>query len=148
MNQFLKPTEVARHLQIDVKTVYKLIDTGQLRGVKLGPKTTRIDPDSLPTGGRSCSRFEGSSRALFCLLNWAIAAGDIAVIREANRLSKQMGSIVSRSVGQSDQQSKLDVASLLGAVRLFCHADPTGVCAAACGRYGVDRELMQCYAPA
>ena len=43
----LKPSEVCGHLNITLKTVHKLIERGELKAVKLGPRSTRIYADSV-----------------------------------------------------------------------------------------------------
>ena len=40
--EVLTPAEAAELLQVHVKTVYKWIETGELRSAKLGPRSTRI----------------------------------------------------------------------------------------------------------
>ena len=43
----LKPSKVCRQLNITLKTVHNLIERGELKAVKLGPRSTRIYADSV-----------------------------------------------------------------------------------------------------
>ena len=43
----LKPSKVCGQLNITLKTVHRLIERGELKAVKLGPRSTRIYEDSV-----------------------------------------------------------------------------------------------------
>ena len=43
----LKPSEVCSQLNVTLKTMHKLIERGELKAVKLGPRSTRIYADSV-----------------------------------------------------------------------------------------------------
>jgi len=45
--KLLKPAEVCEQLSINNDTMHRLIESGKLRAVKLGPKSTRVYEDSL-----------------------------------------------------------------------------------------------------
>jgi len=45
--ELLKPAEVCERLSINNDTMHRLIESGKLRAVKLGPKSTRVYADSL-----------------------------------------------------------------------------------------------------
>ncbi len=49
MSMLLKPSEVAAELKIDVRSVYRLMRTGELPCVNLGHRTKRITRIALRT---------------------------------------------------------------------------------------------------
>lgn len=47
--KLFRPSEVARHLNISIKTVYSWCDSGKLQYVRVGEKCIRIHRDDLLT---------------------------------------------------------------------------------------------------
>lgn len=45
--QLLKPSEVCERLNISPETMHRLIENGNLKAVKLGPRSTRVYADSV-----------------------------------------------------------------------------------------------------
>jgi len=45
--QLLKPSEVCERLNISAETMHKLIESGDLKATKLGPRCTRVYADSV-----------------------------------------------------------------------------------------------------
>jgi excisionase family DNA binding protein len=46
-NDFLTPTQAAKLLSVSMSTIYKLIDDGVIKAVRVGPKLLRIDKQQL-----------------------------------------------------------------------------------------------------
>lgn len=45
--------EAARYLGVSAKTIRRMITRGEIRAKKFGPRTIRVDMDSLEQSGRS-----------------------------------------------------------------------------------------------